>query len=199
MATEAQRLIAILSARGWNYHQIGKAVGRDASLMRQGALGRKPLNNLLPGLAHLVDTGKGPSAALTEQIEAPRRQRASNGEAATRGHPRPRPPAPPKVGEPRILPGGQVYERVRSTAQAQAYLSGLQPGQHVTISYRGADGHWHTLGKKGGYNVSTLQARLRGPRGGQRTWSSVVNAIAGEVYGEEEAAEIVSAVELVGG
>jgi hypothetical protein len=199
MATEAERLIAILSARGWSYGRIGQALGRDPSLIRQGALGKKPLNNLLPGLGHLVDTGKGPSAALTEHIEVPRRQRATNGEAATRGHPRPRAPAPPKVGEQRVLPSGQVYERVRSTGQAQSYLVGLRPDQHVTISYRGKDGRAHTLGKKGGYRVSTLLGRMRGPRGGHRTWASVVAAIAAEVYGEDEAAEIAGAVELIGG
>jgi hypothetical protein len=198
--TEAQRLIAVLSARGWSYGKIGDVFGRDASLIRQGAIGKKPLNNLLPGLESLVNSGKGPSLALTERIQAAPRLTKAGTPARVRGEPPgPAMPRPPKVGEQRILPGGQVYERVRSTDQARNYLAGLSPNQHVTISYKGKDGQWHTLGKKGGYKVSTLQNRLRGPRGGQRTWASVVNEIAGEVYGEDEAAEVVSAVELVGG
>lgn len=199
MATEAQALIAILSGRGWSYGKIGQVLGRDGSLIRQGATGKKPLSNLLPGLEHLVDTGKGPSAAFTERVDVPRRQRAGGGEASTRGHGQPRPEAPPRVGERRTLPGGKQYERVRSTDQAKDYLAGLSPTQHVTISYRGRDGQWHTLGRKGGYKVSTLLARMRGPRGGQRTWASVISEIAGDVYGEDEAAEVASAVELIGG
>jgi hypothetical protein len=196
MATEAQQHLAILSARGWSYRQIGKVVERDASLIRQGALGKKPLNNLLPALERLVETGKGPSAVYTEHIEVPRRQRATNGEAATRGHPRPRPQAPAKVGERRILPNGQIYERVRSTAQASSFFAALPSDrQHITISYRGGDGKWHKLGQKNGYNVANLQKHLIGPRGGKRSWLALVRALAAEVY-EGEAAEVVSAIEL---
>lgn len=197
--TEAQRLIAQLSARGWSYRAIGETVGRDASLIRQGAQGNKPLNNLLPGLERLASSGKGPSARLTEHIEAPRRMSKAGTPARVRGEPAPpAPPRPPRVGEQRVLPGGQVYERVRSTDQAKAYLAGLRPDQHVTISYKGKDGQYHTIGKKGGYKVSTLQSKLRGPKGGQRTWGSVVNQMAGDVYGEDEDFEVASAIELVG-
>ncbi len=196
MATKTQEYLAILSARGWSYRQIGKVVERDASLIRQGAIGKKPLKNLLPALERLVETGKGPSAVYTEHLEAPRRQRITGEEAATRGHPRPRPPAPAKVGERHMLPSGQIFERVRSTAQASSFFATLPSDkQHITISYRGGDGKWHKLGWKNGYNVANLQKRLVGPRGGKRSWLALVRALAAEVY-EGEAAEVVSAIEL---
>ncbi len=195
--TEAQRLIAALSSRGWTYSKIGEVFERDPSLIRQGAIGKKPLSNLIPGLEKLVQSGRGPELAYTERIHPEARQTKGGVLARVRGQPAP--PKPPKVGEQRVLPGGQVYERVRTTDQARSYLAGLRPDQHVTISYLGKDGQWHTLGKKGGYRVSMLQSKLRGPRGGKRSWGSVMSAMAGDVYGEGEAAEIVSAVELVGG
>lgn len=199
MATEAERLIGELHARGWKNADIARVLGRDPSLIRQGAIGKKPITNLVPGLESLVASGRGSSFALTERITPPSRLTSAGAPARVRGQAGPpAPPAPPRVGEQRILPGGQVYQRVISTDQATSYLSGLRPDQHVTISYKGADGQWHTLGKKGGYKVSTLQSKLRGPRGGHRTWSSVAREIARGVYGPGSAAGAASAFELVG-
>lgn len=42
--TDSQQLIAQLKAQGMSYTAIGKAVGRDSSLITQGAKGIKPLD-----------------------------------------------------------------------------------------------------------------------------------------------------------
>lgn len=196
MASEASGLLAILAARGWSYRAIGQTVNRDPSLIRQGAIGKKPLNNLVPGLQQLVNSGKGPSARLTESIEPPRRLAAGGGLAKVR-QPKAKPPTLPRIGERRTLPGGQQYERVASTVQARDFLAHLPTGKHVQISYKGRDGKWHLLGRKGGYRVDLLRDRLRGPRGGQRTFHSAVNGIADEVYGDDEDFDVVGPMELI--
>ncbi len=195
---EVQRLIGILrDEHGWSYSKIGEVFGRSARYISQGAEGKKPLNNLVPGLERLVQSGRGPVLAYTERITVPRRQNKEGTQARVRGQPAPpRPAAPAKVGERRTLPNGQIFERVRSTAQASDFLAALPSNrQHITISYKGADGKQHKLGQKNGYNVANLQKRLVGPRGGKRSWAALVRALAAEVY-EGDAAEVVSAIEL---
>jgi hypothetical protein len=84
--SEAARLIGQLHARGWSDAQIGRAVGRNSSLIHQGATGRKPLNNLVPGLRALAE-GTAPAPGPRERapiVEAARRTTTSGGEAKVR-------------------------------------------------------------------------------------------------------------------
>lgn len=90
MAAEAAGLIEALHALGWKNTDIARAVGRDASLIRQGIVPNakgytKPLTSLLPALHTLVATGKGPSVALTiGQLETGRRATKAGTPAAVR-------------------------------------------------------------------------------------------------------------------
>jgi hypothetical protein len=86
----AETLIKTLYAHGWNNSEIGRAVGRNASMIRQGAVPNakgylKPLTPLLPALRTLVATGKGPSVGLTlGQLETGHRATKAGTPAAVR-------------------------------------------------------------------------------------------------------------------
>lgn len=78
MATQAtaRESILALQAQGKGYHEIGRIVGRNDSLIRQIALGKKPGNNLA-GALNQVARGERPEAP-------PRRTVAGGKEARTR-------------------------------------------------------------------------------------------------------------------
>lgn len=58
----SRELIESLIARGFSQRAIGRAVGRDSSLIAQIRKGAKPGANLTPALAQLAATGKVESA-----------------------------------------------------------------------------------------------------------------------------------------
>jgi hypothetical protein len=73
--TEAARLITALHTRGWTDSAIGRAVGRDSSLIAQGARGAKPLHNLIPAFKELTASGQAPPSASERapRVSVPRR------------------------------------------------------------------------------------------------------------------------------
>jgi len=87
--TEAQELIASLMASGMNYADIGKAIGRNASYVRQAMVPNgkgyvKPARPAIPALQQLngmVQRGERPEKA----IEVPRRASKAGGLANVRG------------------------------------------------------------------------------------------------------------------
>jgi hypothetical protein len=87
--TEAQELIASLMSQGMNYADIGKAIGRDASYIRQAMVPNakgyvKPARPALPALQQLNglrERGITPEKA----IEVPRRASKAGGLANVRG------------------------------------------------------------------------------------------------------------------
>ncbi|MBA2681804.1 MAG: hypothetical protein H0U76_25840 [Ktedonobacteraceae bacterium] len=86
--TEAQGLIASLMAQGMNYADIGKAIGRDASYIRQAIVPNakgyiKPARPSLPALRQL--NGMVVQGIRPERIEVPRRPSKSGGLANVRG------------------------------------------------------------------------------------------------------------------
>lgn len=190
-ASEARNLIAALSARGWSYGKIGQVLSRDPSLIRQAAIGKKPGNNLIPGLQELVTSGRGPSLAYTARIEAPRRLTRGGTPAAVR-QPVKAPAVPrgrletTRLGQIVDLPSGQKYVRLSGTGQARAALDvfeGLGPKTRLHASYQDKQGNWHHIGTKGGYKIDNLRGRLQGPRGGRRSWRQAIRSLIYDVYG----------------
>ena len=79
--SQSQHLINQLKASGMSYSQIGKAVGRDSSLISQGAKGKKPLVNIEGALKALVEKRKP---------EPPARRLARSGAEAKVRQPKPK-------------------------------------------------------------------------------------------------------------
>lgn len=71
-------LIAQLLANGYTYASIGRAIGRDRSLIRQVAVGSKPGRNLTESLAQLARGSSSP-------VAPPRRLSRSGEPARVRG------------------------------------------------------------------------------------------------------------------
>ena len=63
----AQASIAALKAQGWSDARIGRAVGRDSSLIHQISAGKKPGNNLRDVLADMAK-GKPPKAPAPRRM-----------------------------------------------------------------------------------------------------------------------------------
>ena len=88
MASESTELVRELVAGGLNYADIGRALGRDRSLVRQVGTGAKPGNNLREALAGLqarlqgVPAAQAKPAARAATVPAPARRQTRGGRAA---------------------------------------------------------------------------------------------------------------------
>ncbi len=188
--------IAALHARGWTDAAIGRAVGRDSSLIHQIALGKKPGRNLSPALDALNARGvAGPTSAREAPAvagrlpDAPRRQRASGQPARVRegkapgGSPRAgksaRTPRTHREGA-QQLPNGQ--KRITGSSKASARFAAGVAGDlghaRIKIAYKDVNGRWHSPGQKGGLTPEQLRHFLQG-----RTWREAIAAIAEYFYG----------------
>jgi|SRR5690348_500809 len=183
---ESRSAIAALHARGWTDSAIGRAVGRDSSLIHQIGAGKKPGNNLAGTLGALRDSGAAaPKSAkslpaLPALPSAPRRQTAQGmparvrlprSEQGTRG---PRLPPAPKSHDrrgrgraghapARELPNGarRIEGHTKASARFAAGLAAdLSPNARVKIAYRDKAGNWHTLGQKGGLRPDLIRRYL---------------------------------------
>ena len=160
--------ITALHALGWTNAAIGRAVGRDSSLIHQIATGKKPGANLAPTLDALRASGlTGPKTARqvpnVRLPEAPRRTRASGQPARVREGRQEReargstPPAAPRghgehLRHARKLPNGQVYLHADSKrgGRLAADIADSYRGKHnMKMSYKGVDGKWHSVGAHG--------------------------------------------------
>lgn len=83
-ATSAELLTELLG-RGMTKRAIGRAIGRDSSLLSQVASGRKPGTNLASSLAALRDTldgAVGATPVAEPRVQAPARRLTAKGTAA---------------------------------------------------------------------------------------------------------------------
>lgn len=80
--SQSQAIINELKQQGYSYSKIAKAVGRDSSLISQGAKGKKPLANLEGALRSLLET--------KEVKEIPARRTRKTGEVAQVRQPKPK-------------------------------------------------------------------------------------------------------------
>lgn len=197
----AQGLISTLHGRGWTDAAIGRALGRDSSLIHQGATGKKPLNNLVGALGEIVNSGaNGPrsarAASAVQVTPPPRRTRASGQPAQvrlSRAEREARGPTGKATRRPRghftaaerskakRLPNGQTLltgDSVRSARLAADIADGMSGNARVKVSYLGKDGKWHTLGSKGGIAPETLKDQLKG----RRDWVAALNELIGIYY-----------------
>ncbi len=181
-ATEAQQLIARLQARGWSYHQLGQLVGRDSSLLRQGALGKKPLRNLLSALRQIEATSQGPELVHTlGSLLVPRRQTRAGTPAAVRQRPE-------RVGQgatPALHLATKHGNKSILRVLAQAAREGKQVAitgtyRHVRRAHKSGGGRGRPrkgkgrrepraevpLFQKGGYSAQALLDRITQPQPG---------------------------------
>lgn len=184
---EAQLLIHELRAAGWTDQAIGRAVGRNSSLIYQGGTGAKPLNNLLSSLREMVASGvQGPKVARSLPfVPTPpeSRLRASGQPARVRegrdrheqavaagrasGQAR-RIPAEDRASV-RELPNGQrviAGDTVASVRLAADVADAMSGNARVNIVVKTADGHWQKIGKHGGIRPDTLKEYFAGMRRG---------------------------------
>lgn len=203
MATEAQSLIGTLHSRGWTDSAIGRAVGRDSSLIHQGSTGKKPLANALDSLREMVASGANgpkssksptftPSTMPTPRVRAsgqPAAVRQSREEQAARAADRrheaairgARHTGKGELASATALPNGQktiAGHTVASARLASAVADGMSGNARVKVTYRGVDGKWHTLGSKGGFSPEVIYGMLKG----RRTGSSLAGVL-GEMVG----------------
>lgn len=189
--------IAALHARGWTDAAIGRAVGRDSSLIHQIAVGRKPGRNLGPALDALAARGvAGPAtsrqapAVAGRLPEAPRRTRASGQPARVRegkiigGSPRAgKSASAPRehLGGARELPNGQRYisGSNKATARFAAGVASDTGHARIQVAYKDVNGKWHSPGRKGGLTPEQLREFLKG-----RSWREAIAAIAEYFYGK---------------
>lgn len=83
--SESADSIARLRAAGLNMEDIGQAIGRNRSLVRQVAMGAKPGNNLRDALARLeqkLEAGTDARQAAREGVAPPPRRQAAGGRPA---------------------------------------------------------------------------------------------------------------------
>lgn len=86
--SESTELVRELLAGGLNYADIGEALGRDRSLVRQVGVGAKPGNNLRDALAGLrerlagVPAAESRRAARAATVPAPERRQTATGKPA---------------------------------------------------------------------------------------------------------------------
>ena len=193
--------IAALHARGWTDSAIGRAVGRDSSLIHQIAVGKKPGNNLAPALDALKAGGApGPKTARQAPAvagplpEAPRRVRASGQPARVRHSAKEpaaregRPASAPRehLAGARELPNGQrtISGSSKASAKFAAGMASDTGHARIRIAYKDAQGKWHSPGRKGGLTPEQLREFLKG-----RTWREALAAIAAYFYGPGAASE----------
>lgn len=186
--TEAQQLISDLRQMGWTDSAIGRAVGRNSSLIFQGSTGAKPLNNLLGSLREMVSAGVvGPKVArelpfVPSVLPEPRvrssgqparvregHDRHAQAVAAGRESGRIRRVEPSDRANVRELPNGSKFiegHTVASVRLAADIADGLSGNARVKINVRGTDGKWRTLGKRGGISPEALKGYFTGDRRG---------------------------------
>lgn len=110
-----------LVAEGWSYARIGRELGRDGSLVRQIAIGRKPGNNLRAALSELGNSG---------HVSTPPPRRTSR-----KGLAKVRAPQGQESVRP-LLPRGQQLPRVtRSTEQPKRLKTGAPRGQRNRLRH----------------------------------------------------------------
>jgi hypothetical protein len=211
--SESQTLIGQLHAAGWTDSAIGAAVGRNSSLIHQGATGAKPLNNLTGALRELASRGgSAPKSSKEARSFAPKEQpaprvtsrgtparvreprEAQAARRAERGSEAPRRSSARHIGrnefaKARELPNGQksiTGHTVASARFAAGVAGDLSDNARVKVVYKGADGEWHTLGKKGGIRPEKLREYAKGMRGGA-SMASMIQAMLDDFYagGEE--------------
>ena len=184
--------IAALHARGWTNEAIGRAVGRDSSLIHQIAVGKKPGRNLAPALDALRASGTaGPKVARQAPSvagrlpEAPRRTRASGQPARVREPAQYRrwaTSAPPRKWG-RELPNGQrqIEGYTKQSARFAASMAQAQgDSARIKIAWQDENGRWHTFGAKGGITPDALRELMQG-----RTWRQTLGEMAAMSYGSE--------------
>lgn len=114
-------LIAELLASGETYASIGRAIGRDKSLIRQVARGTKPGRNLTDALA---------AVTRREHVPEPPRRRTRTGE-------------PARVRQPRSTPASTPQRRTGGEPVSRSRIAGrtnLPPGGRMAA---GAFGDWN--------------------------------------------------------
>lgn len=186
--------IAALHALGWTDAAIGRAVGRDSSLIHQIAVGAKPGRNLTPALDALRARGvAGPASAREAPRVAgplpptPRRTRASGQPARVREGAQYRrwaSSAPPRKWG-RELPNGQrqIEGSTKRSARFAASMAQAQgDSARIKVSWQDQSGRWHTFGAKGGMTPQALRELMQG-----RTWRQTLTEMAAMSYGRSAA------------
>lgn len=153
--TDAQQLIAQLSSYGLSYADIGRAIGRDRSLIRQAANGIKPIHNAVPALRQLTELG----GRLPEQpIEVGRRTSKAGGLANVRGGLRFEKDGGAHV---QTKSEGYLLEQVRQAAEAKQWVQ-IQV-QYSTVTWKTDDQkerHARINLYSKGYSAEALLARI---------------------------------------
>lgn len=116
----SREYIHLLQSEGWSYAKIGRALGRDGSLIRQVAVGKKPGTNLTGALQELSNTG--------QVKHPPMRRVTSQGLAKVRGR-RGQDAVLPK------LPQGQQLRVSKSTEQPQKIRTKKPSGQRNRLTH----------------------------------------------------------------
>ncbi len=162
----ATRHIRALQARGFNYAQIGRAVGVNRSLVRQIGLGQKPGRNLAPSLRALAKSDAPPprrgQSIEGVKIPEPAHKTTRSGERAA-------------VRQPEVRAGNDVngimVERRTAKAGLNAIKRAAARGQNVKVTitfavveeYKGRERVTHArveLFKKGGEDAQRVLEQL---------------------------------------
>jgi hypothetical protein len=142
-----QARVEALRAKGWTNASIGRALGRDHSLIRQVGAGTKPGANLTQGLARLERRKSVPARGATvKPAPAPRRARSTGGPAAVRQS-APIFPSGVQVAEVRSRRTSTIARAIRRAADAGRKVS-LTLTFETVVGY-GGSGSWSQTGPAG--------------------------------------------------
>lgn len=183
------RYVRELTARGFNYAQIGKVAGVDRSLIRQIGLGQKPGRNLTPTLRALAksEAAAPPRGKAIEGVKAPTptRKTTATGERAAVRQPETR------LGEPGQRGSGTVVERRTAKAGVNAIKKAAARGQNVKVTlmfevveeYKGREEVHNArveLFSKGGEDAQRVLETLAQQEGGlERAFAGLAKEVLG--------------------
>lgn len=151
----SKELIGQLRETGWNFSKIGKALGRDSSLISQISAGKKPGRNLEASLRELL-TGK-----KAEEIAKPERRKNKSGQTAkvreSAKAKAEREERERKEREKAEAAARKEAERKQKAEEsAQRRLERFDPGTRVVMYITTKSGRTITLGSNGGINVELI-------------------------------------------
>lgn len=175
----SRQAIDELHGRGWTDSAIGRAIGRDSSLVHQVGTGKKPGTNLQDALGALAATGL-PGPAVAKQAPAvaavapPSRRVRSSGQPA-----RVRVSARHGI-EVHRLPNGarNIAGHTKSDARfAASVADAMGERSRIQVAVKTADGKWVVLGRKGGMTSAHLRGFLKGARNFQEALQHMIDAL----------------------
>lgn len=197
--TPAAEAIAALRLQGWNYSQIGKALGVNPSLVRQAinpspGQKQKPLTKYVPALQGLQ--GKKPGAAPTTALPAKRTTKSGKVAGVRKGVQEFKTKKGQQHVAARVKKGPKTLRRAieRAAKQGKNLKWDVQFKRMVTKSDTELENAWATGKLPDGWDAQTLLDRIDNPQAGDNWRAGDVNAALIDILKEQNIGESLTRV-----